>query len=84
MKFKVNICTTDNNNINSNCFTKNWPWVKKNQVLNGEPVLSLSCLVEYIQTNTKQFIIVDSDLTSHKNHNVDDPNKTKVCNNNIK
>ena len=83
MKFKVNICTADNNNITSNCFTKNCG-SRKNQVLNGEPVLSLSCLVEYIQTNTKQFIIVDSDLTSHKNHNVDDPNKTKVCNNNIK
>ena len=74
MKFEVNICTADNNNINSNSFIKNGG-SRKNQVLNSEPVLSLSCLVEDIQTKIQNnFIIVRNDLISHKKHNVDDPN----------
>ena len=73
MKFRLNICTADNNNINSSCFTNKCGSNKSG--IDSEPVLLLSYLVEDIQTKKQNnFIFVNSDLVADKKHNVDDHN----------
>ena len=64
-----------NNHNNHNNYDHDQESGSKKSGIDDEPVLSLSYLVEDIQSKIQNnFIFVDTDWISDKKHNVDDPN----------